>query len=241
LRALLALLGIADQPIARSLIADARSARVRRYEAWWQAPAFGHLSDDLRRYFEYEAAATTIRSYSIRYIPGPLQLPDYAAALTEPFDREIPEDRIAAVVEARHLRRESVLSRLGSGLQFLLLVDESVLMRETGGAKLFANQLSELHRLADGGLLDLRMLPFSLDVPIANNATFDILSLGAERGNEVMYRENGVADELVEDLASIERHLARFHQLWEVASDEADTIAFVRRRIKQLGLRHPPK
>jgi hypothetical protein len=43
-----------------------------------------------------------------------------------------------------------------------------------------------------------------------------------------------VADELIEDKPSTARHLNRFDHLWHAATDEADTIAFMDRRIKQL-------
>ena len=47
-----------------------------------------------------------------------------------------------------------------------------------------------------------------------------------------MYRENGLTDELIEDKPSTSRHLNRFDHLWHVATDEADTIDFMGRRIE---------
>ncbi len=234
LRPLLAFLGFKDRATINALIEDARIARRRQHVLWWQRPEFKDLSDVLRRYFEYEAVAVAIRTYSIRYIPGPLQTPEYAAALTGSLHDEFGVDRIQAVVEARRLRRESVVSRLGSTLDFYAVLDEAVFMRSTGGPAVFGAQLRELHALATKGLVRIRMLPFSLDEPIANNATFDLLSLRREPGDEVMYRENGVLDELIEDRVSTSRHLTRFDGLWQVATHEEDTIEFIERRIKEL-------
>ena len=53
-------------------------------------------------------------------------------------------------------------------------------------------------------------------------------------GNDVLYRENGTADELIEDRPTTSRHLNRFNQLWQVSTDEADTITYIGRRIAQL-------
>ena len=234
LRPLLSYLGIKDRVQANSLIADAKIARTRAHVSWWDQPEYRDLPGELRRYFEYEAVAVEIRTFSIRYIPGPLQLPEYASALTGPLDEELGEYRSKAAATARRLRRDSVLSRLGSTLKYYAVLDEAVFMRSTGGPAVFGAQLSELHGLATSGRVQIRMLPFSLDVPIANNAAFDLLSLGDDAGNEVMYRENGVADELIEDKPSTTRHLNRFDHLWHAATDEADTIAFMGRRIKQL-------
>ena len=193
--------------------------------------ALGVKRDD--RATSPEAVATQIRSYYIRYLPGPLQTPEYATALTGSFE-DIPQDRIDMLLEARRLRRAALLERLGT-LKYFAVFDESVFMRTTGGPVVFAAQLRELQRLAEKDLIHLRMLPFSLDTPIANNASFDLLSLGdGAEGNQVLYRENGLTDELVEEKDSTSRHLARFSQLWEVATDESDTIEFIKRRTASL-------
>ena len=234
LKPLLAFLGIKDRARVNALIADARISRTRQHVSWWQQPEFRELNDPLRRYIEYEAVATEIRSFYIRYLPGPLQLPEYAAALTGPFVEELPAKKVDAVIEARRLRREALLSRLGS-ISYFVVLDEAVFQRSTGGPVVFAAQLRELLRLADERLARIRMLPFSLDMPIANNASFDVLSLGrGAMGNDVLYRENGTVDELIEDRPTISRHLNRFNQLWQVSTDEADTITYIGRRIAQL-------
>jgi transcriptional regulator with XRE-family HTH domain len=77
----------------------------------------------------------------------------------------------------------------------------------------------------------LRMLPFYRDSPIANNADFDLISVG---GGEMLYRENGFADEVVEGAVTTARHRERSDQLWHVADVEVDTIDFIRRRITAL-------
>ena len=233
LRPLLNYLGIRDRAQIAAMIADAKIARTRQHVSWWQRPEFRGLGDPLHKFIEYEAVATAIRGYYIRYLPGPLQLPEYATALTGSFD-EIPHDRLDMLLEARQLRRTALLSRLGS-LKFYLVLDESVFMRTTGGPIVFAAQLRELQRLAEQDLIRLRMLPFDLDTPIANNASFDLLDLGdGDEGSQVLYRENGLTDELIEDKESTSRHLARFTQLWDVATDESDTIEFIKRRTASL-------
>ncbi|GGK98691.1 helix-turn-helix domain-containing protein [Mangrovihabitans endophyticus] len=234
LRPLLSYLGFKDRARINALIADAKMARTRGRAAWWQGSDFRELSETLRRLFEYEAAAVTIRSFCIRYVPGPLQLPEYADALTGSFEEEISDERAKTLIEARRLRREAMLSRLGKGLEYFAIFEEPVFLRNIGGAGVFLTQLRELYRLACEGLLKVRMLPLDLETPIANNATFDLLSLGDGKEGEVLYRENGLADELLEDKQSTSRHLDRFHQFWHLATDEADTISYIGKRIEIL-------
>ena len=234
LRPLLAFIGIKDKSEVNSLIADARIARTRQRQAWYQKPEFReHMSDAFRRLIEYEVEASAIRSYSVYYPPGPLQTPAYAAALTGSWgDHDLSTTAVRALVEARRIRREEILKRLGT-FKFFVILDESVLMRTIGGPTVLMEQLSDVHGLAQRGLINVRMLPFDLDSPIANNASFDLLSVPGGAG-EVMYRENGFTDEIVEDVASMARHRERFDQLWHVANAEADTIDFLTARIKLL-------
>jgi transcriptional regulator with XRE-family HTH domain len=238
LRPLLSYLKIKDRAQISALIADAKIARTRQHVAWWQEPRFRDLNPPLRQFIEYESVATSIRSYNIRYFHGAVQLPEYARALTGPFVEEtatpLSTELVEAVIEARRLRRETLLDRLPS-MEYFTVLDEAVFMRSTGGPAVFANQLREMRRLANEGLIHMRMLPFSLDLPIANNGAFDLVSLGGVGpGNEVMYRENGITDEIIEDKNITSRHLHRFEQLWDVSLDEEQTLSFVGNRIAVL-------
>jgi hypothetical protein len=138
-------------------------------------------------------------------------------------------------VETALRRRQTLLSRSRS-LRLFVLLDESVLRRPIGGAAVFASQLRELERLAAQDYAAIRMIPFSLDAPVTNNGSFDLLSLGDDpAGGMVLYRENGLADELVEDDQTTSRHRYRFDRVWEQAVDELDTLAFIQRRVAALG------
>jgi hypothetical protein len=212
-------------------------ARTRPRQLWYQQPKFReHMSDAFRRLVEYETGATAMRSYSIYYLPGHLQTPAYAAALLNAWKAEIPSDKVKVLVEARRLRHEQTLARL-ENVQAFLVVDQSVLARTIGGPQVLADQLTELHDLASRDLLGVRMLPFDLDSPIANNGSFDLLSIGDEPDVALMYRENDLTDELVEDRAVTARHRARFEQLWHAAGSQADTIDFIAGRIEALQMK----
>jgi hypothetical protein len=229
-------LGIKDRTVVAELVANARIARTRQRQAWYQAPRFReHLTPATLRLIEYEAEASAIRYYQVYFMPGPLQLPDYAAALMAKYDEEISAESISAAVEARRRRRETILSRLGS-LEIFILLDESVLRRPIGGPSVFVAQLRELHRLSTDGHVRIRMIPFSAHVPLTNNATFDLLSLGGDNEQgEVLYRESGMTtDEIVEDRATTSRHHERYQKIWQEAATEDDTIDFIRDQIDNL-------
>jgi hypothetical protein len=77
----------------------------------------------------------------------------------------------------------------------------------------------------------MRMVPFRLDAAVTNNASFDLLAFGE---GEVLYRETGLGDEMIEDRGAAAKHRARFEKVWHEASDEEDTIAFIRQQIAAL-------
>jgi transcriptional regulator with XRE-family HTH domain len=231
LRPLLTYLGIKDKAAAAALLADARIARTRQQKAWYQAADFrDNLTDSLRKLIEYEGEATEIRSYSIYYIPGHLQTPDYATALMHRYEDELSEEQRRWRIDARKKRREALLAR-ASTMQILLMVDESVLRRTIGGPAVFAAQLRDLRKHCEDGSIRVRMVPFSLDASVTNNASFDLLKLGE---GEVLYRETGLGDEMIEDQGTAAKHRARYDRVWQEAADEEDTIQFIERQIKDL-------
>jgi len=235
LRPLLGYLSVKDKAVISALLIDAKVARTRQRQAWYQKPPMRDiLSDSYRKLIEYEAVATAIRYFSIYFIPGPLQLPGYVEAMYELWVDEMTEKTIEGLREARRQRRESLLSRAGS-VELFVLLDESVLMRPVGGTKVFTDQLRELHRLATDGVMKIRMVPFTLDVPITSNASFDLLSLDVnDVEGMLLYHENGLTDEVIEVESTTRRHRARYDKVWQKAVSELDTIDFLQARIRTL-------
>ncbi|GLW32065.1 helix-turn-helix domain-containing protein [Actinoplanes regularis] len=233
LRPLLSLLGIRDRPLISSMVADTRIARTKQREAWYQTPEFREgLTEATRKLVEYENESTELRSYSIYYVPGHLQTPGYAAALMTRFEDELSTGQIGRRIEARRLRREALLPRAASGqAKILVMVDESVLRRTIGGPAVFTEQLEYLAGLATNGTIRIRMVPFRLDAAVTNNASFDLLRFSE---GEVLYRETGLGDEMIEDRGATAKHRARFEKVWIEAADEEDTITFIRQQIAAL-------
>jgi transcriptional regulator with XRE-family HTH domain len=238
LRALLTYLGIRDKATVAAMLTDAKISRTRSTKPWWQDPKYREfLSDSLRKLIEYEAEALAVRYYNVHFLPGPLQIPAYAESLLTMWAGEMPEGQIDARLEARRLRHEALVSRLGKFDLFLLL-DQSVLLRPIGGYPVFAEQLKFLHELATSEQARIRMIPFDPVTPLTNNASFDLVTLSDDDGGLLLYRENGLSDELVEDKESTARHRARFDKVWNAVTDEAETLDFIADRIRALQANH---
>ena len=231
LRPLLRYFGLADGPVMKAMLDDARVARLRHPDVWYQKPAYrAHITVPMRRLVDYETKAVEMRFYSIYFMPGPLQTSEYASAVSHLWEDEISESQIQVRIETARRRRQALLDRPSRRL--FVLLDESVLRRPLGGAAIFVNQLRELERLARSDRTEIRMIPFFLDAPVTNNGSFDLLSLGD--GGMALYREKGLADELIEDDAGTARHRYRFDRVWEQALTADTTMDFIRARIRRL-------
>jgi transcriptional regulator with XRE-family HTH domain len=236
LRPLLALLNVKDKTTIQELLSFAKVARTRQRAAWYQTAEFReHMTDPLMRLIEYEVEAQEIRYYQIYFMPGPLQTAAYAQANLENFeDNEIPAATRHYRAEARQRRQQQIISRLGD-LRIFALLDQSVFHRPLGGAEVFLDQLSFLSELAAAGKINVRMIPFTFHTAMTNNATFELLTLRAgDPGSDVLYRETGLSDEILEGGPVTLRHHERFDKIWSASASEADTIDFVRTRIKEL-------
>lgn len=238
LRPLLAFLNVKDRATVTELLELAKIARRRQRGEWHQQPGTReHLTDGMLRLIEYEAEAVEIRYYQIYYMPGPLQIPAYAWANLANYDEDdIPSETRRQRAEARERRREVVLSRLGNGLSIFALLDQSVFLRSLGGPEVFLDQLRELNDLATAEKIKIRMIPFKTKYVMTNNATFDLITLKTgkpDERSEVLYRETGLQDEIVED-QSVRRHHERFDKIWNASATEEETVEFVRSRIKEL-------
>lgn len=238
LRPLLNMLGIKDRARIAELLVEAKIARTRQRRAWYQEQRFrDNLTEDSLRLIEYEAEAVAIHSYSVFHFPGQLQIPLYAQGLIATWEDEITESQREYRLEARRLRREALLQRLGT-IRLTALLDEAVFRRPIGGAEVFADQLREILRLNEADLAAVRMVPFSIDAALSYNALFDIMFLDQDGdiSSAVMYRETGTTDEIVEDRTTTSRHYARYQKLWDAAMTEAETNDFIKHRLESLDL-----
>jgi hypothetical protein len=135
---------------------------------------------------------------------------------------------VQARVEARMRRREQVLSRTEPP-EVRVLLDEAVLRRPVGGPAAWRAQVAELLEYAGGGHFRIRAMPFTREMALFMNGSFDILYFGAERTERdaVMYRESYGTDEIVEDPRQIRQLGEDFDQLWDAALDEEESLRWI--------------
>ncbi|MCY0946373.1 helix-turn-helix domain-containing protein [Streptomyces antarcticus] len=115
-------------------------------------------------YFEtarqLEQQATMIQEFALSLVPGVLQTEGYARAVLRPGFPPRSEEECDRLLVTR-LERAKVLATPISPL-FCALLDEAVLHRCIGGAKVMADQLLHIAHLAEGGRVRVHILPFGV-------------------------------------------------------------------------------
>jgi transcriptional regulator with XRE-family HTH domain len=231
LRPLLGFLGITDPARVESLIQDSRASRRRKM--WWDESGFKDaLTPAMRQFIQYEAEATEYRSFTV-LVPAPLQTREYAEALFHHYTGELSDDIVRGRIDQRTRRREELLRRADS-VRIHVLLDEVALRRRLVPKDVMAGQLVELLRLADLKNILVRVLHFEADVPPSLFGAFEILTLPASDDNEILYRESGLSDELVEDRAEVARHRDIYDLRWENALDDSASRQKIEETIKAL-------
>jgi transcriptional regulator with XRE-family HTH domain len=183
-----------DEPFARACDAafvhlDGFFTRFwRDCQTWGVAfpPAFAEFA-------AYEAEALALRWFEHSLVPGLLQTEDYARAVLERHPN-VTDDQVAERVVAR-LARQAVLDR-DDPPRFHVLLDENVLHREIGSAKIMHDQLDHLAAMAKRPNVTVQVIS-RIGAHVGLSGAFGIAEM-ADR-HSVIYLENAADGQTVED------------------------------------------
>src|SRR5246500_4272362 len=134
---LLTLYGITEGAEGEALLNLAREANT---PGWWQGYA-DILPHWVEPYFGLEAAASFIREYELQFVPGLLQIEDYARAVIR-LGTLTSEDEVERRPRAR-ISRQEILHR-DSPPKVWAVLDEGALRRVIGGPRVMREQLKHL-------------------------------------------------------------------------------------------------
>jgi len=218
LKVLLEHLDVTDPAKVEELLEDVRLSRSERWTI---------STEDRHRYtpamielLQFEADALTVRYYNGVVVPGPLQLRGYSEALF--LDHPVPLETavINARVELRQLRRQRMYEP--NAPDYLVLLDESVLMRPIGGPHLMAEQLELLMRMMDERRIQLRIAPLNGKIASIFLGPFVLVDLEDDR-SAMLYRESASTDETIHDPDEVEQHRVKFDVMWRRCLDREDS------------------
>ncbi|MET9106580.1 helix-turn-helix domain-containing protein [Streptomyces zhihengii] len=115
------------------------------------------LASWFRQWARLEAEAVSLDTYECRLIPGLLQTEGYARTL---FVNQLPplgDDQIEAQMAARLERQRLLTERPNTAYSFIL--EEHLFLRRTGGARVTAELIDHVLRIADLRNVEIQIMP----------------------------------------------------------------------------------
>jgi hypothetical protein len=223
----------AQPDMTTALMSLAKETKAR---GWWQA-----YGDALPEWFDLyvglEAAAARLSWYEQGLVPGLFQTDDYARALIRADHSDENDAEIDRRMRLR-LGRQAILRRSVDPPVLQVVLDESVLRRPVGGARVMAAQLDRL--ASELPNVELRMVPFSAGIhPGMLAGSFTILRFplngsGEESEPPTVYAELFTGAVYLEKPSEIERYSGAFSGIRQQALDEASSRDLIRQAGEEL-------
>ncbi|MET7569366.1 helix-turn-helix transcriptional regulator [Streptomyces sp. NPDC005492] len=191
---------------------------------WWHAYR-GVLPPAYRDFISLESQASTIRNLETSVVPGLLQTPEYARAVTRAAVGGLDNDgadRLDTLVRVR-LARQDVL-RADPPLSLSVVLDEAVLRREVGGPGVMARQLDRLVEAARLPQVRLQVLPFAAGAHIGITGPFVIFSFPSTSDLDVVVLDHLTSSLYLERKEDLEAYSEAFNTLQFHALSPEDSL-----------------
>ncbi|MGW4108450.1 helix-turn-helix domain-containing protein [Streptomyces sp. NPDC004976] len=223
-RLLLDVYGVADPQLRELLLVLSGTGDDGGRHHWWHAYR-GVLPPTYRDFISLESQASAMRTLETTVIPGLLQTPEYARAVTAAATEGASEERLDTLVEVR-LARQDVL-RTEPPLELSAVLDEAVLRREVGGPGVMARQLNRLVEAARLPQVRLQVLPFSAGAHIGVTGPFVIFSFSRTSDLDVVVLDHLTSSLYLEGKEDLRAYLEAFNALSLHALSPEDSLDFI--------------
>ncbi|MFD6887595.1 helix-turn-helix domain-containing protein [Streptomyces sp. NPDC059957] len=213
------------EALSASAAGPAPDADTGRGRQWWHDYR-GLLPQEYRDFISLEAGARSARTVELSVVPGLLQTPGYARAVTRAALGGLPEPKVDALVDVR-LARQSVL-RADPPLELSAVLDEAVLRRTIGGAGVMEEQLRHLVEVARLPQVRLQVLPFSVGGHLGLTGPFVIFSFPNIADLDVVVLDHLTSSLYLERKEDLEAYSAAFRTIQAHAlppRDSSDLIS----------------
>jgi transcriptional regulator with XRE-family HTH domain len=223
-RILLDAYAVADTQLRELLMVLAGSEDSGGRHHWWHAYR-GVLPPTYRDFISLESQAGAMRTLETTVVPGLLQTPEYARAVTKAAVEGLSEDRLDTLVEVR-LARQDVL-RADPPLELSAVLDEAVLRREVGGPGVMARQLERLVEAARLPQVRLQVLPFAAGAHIGVTGPFVIFSFSSTSDLDVVVLDHLTSSLYLERKEDLQAYTEAFNALQIHALSPEDSLDFI--------------
>jgi transcriptional regulator with XRE-family HTH domain len=173
---------------------------------------------------DFEAEASTLRTYEAQVIPGLFQTPTYAEEIFR-GGRATDDPGIARRVEAR-LARQNILSGVKAP-HVTAVIDEAALRRIVGSPEVMAEQLEHLGHLAMRHNIDIQVLRFTSGAHLGMAGAFTILDFPEIRDPSIIYVSTAADGLYLEQPSDIDRFNVAFSNVQGVALSSTASVRFI--------------
>lgn len=220
-RLLLDAYGVRDEELRQALEALARDGGKR---GWWQSYQ-DMLPPSYMDFISLEADACAVRTLETTVVPGLLQTPDYARAVTGAVLPEHGPDRIDSLVDVR-IARQVVLGR-EPPLELCAVVDEAALRREMAGPDVMRGQLLRLTELAVRPNVHIQVLPFTRGAHIGVTGSFVVFEFPRPGDQDVVAIDHLTSSLYLEREEEVGAYNTAFDLLRSRALPPDNSLAFI--------------
>ncbi|MEU1416657.1 helix-turn-helix transcriptional regulator [Streptomyces sp. NPDC005731] len=223
-RLLLDAYGAEDPELRELLLVLAGSDDGGGRQNWWHAYR-GVLPPTYRDFISLESQASGMRTLETSVVPGLLQTPEYARAVTRAAVGALQEAELDTLVEVR-LARQDVL-RADPPLELSAVLDEAVLRRVVGGPQVMAHQLQRLREAARLPQVRLQVLPFAAGAHIGVTGPFVIFSFPSRSDLDVVVLDHLTSSLYLERKEDLQAYSEAFDALQIHALSPEDSLDYI--------------
>jgi transcriptional regulator with XRE-family HTH domain len=220
-RRLLDAYGVDDPQLRELLLMLAGSEDGGGRQNWWHAYR-GVLPPAYRDFISLESQASAMRTLETLVVPGLLQTPEYARAVTRAAVGPPGDANLDTLVEVR-LARQDVL-RADPPLRMSAVLDEAVLRREVGGPEVMRAQLRRLVTAARLPHVRLQILPFAAGAHIGITGPFVIFSFPSTSDLDVVVLDHLTSSLYLERKEELQAYAEAFSTLQSNALSPEDSL-----------------
>ncbi|MEV8424098.1 helix-turn-helix domain-containing protein [Streptomyces niveus] len=203
-------------------------AKESKTKGWWHAHGDA-VPSWFSVYVGLEQAASNLHTYQGEFIPGLLQTPEYATALS----RVTPDQdhgEIPRQVDVR-MRRQQLLTE-SKAPDFWAVIHQSALMHVIGGRQVMAGQLERMLDIGQQRNVTVQVLPYDAGA-YPTTGPFTVLGFPEQEDPDVVYRE-GLTDSVYLELpADVRIYTKAFDHFRALALSPQRSAALIRSSLEE--------
>lgn len=219
-----------DDPAVRAKLEEL--AKHSKNRGWWLEHA-AHLRPDYLDHIALEDDATYIREWQPVLVPGLLQTPAYAEAVTTGSPNYIAPERVAELVKVREGRQSKIEE---GGASYTAILWEPVVASPLASSGIHLEQLGALLEAGERKNVTVQVLPLSTGFLGAVTSAFSTFSFDAEPTVEAVTLENLRGTSVLEGPEDLTAYTNMYDQLRSSAlapDASAQLIRGVMRSLKE--------